>query len=53
MYLFYYRLKIGVEMNIKSSFLDDETIKKHEKYAGKRVKRGLFVSASGKQINAF
>jgi IS605 OrfB family transposase len=36
----------------KCSFLDNEPIKKYEKYAGKRVKRGLFVSASGKQINA-
>ena len=32
----------------KCSFLDMEPIKKHEVYVGKRVKRGLFRSASGK-----
>jgi putative transposase len=36
----------------KCSFLDDESIGKHDVYAGKRVKRGLFRSASGKQYNA-
>lgn len=36
----------------KCSFLDNEPIGKHEQYAGKRVKRGLFRSASGKCINA-
>ncbi|GAC1405681.1 MAG: RNA-guided endonuclease TnpB family protein [Ktedonobacteraceae bacterium] len=36
----------------KCSFLDNERIGKHEVYVGKRVKRGLFRSASGKQYNA-
>jgi len=36
----------------KCSFLDMEPIKKHEQYMGKRVKRGLCRSASGKTYNA-
>ena len=36
----------------KCSFLDGEPICKHDKYLGKRVKRGLFVSRSGININA-
>jgi putative transposase len=36
----------------KCSFLDNESIEKHEVYLGKRVKRGLFRSSSGKTINA-
>ena len=36
----------------KCSFIDGEEIKKHTKYLGKRIKRGLFESASGKLINA-
>lgn len=36
----------------KCSFLDSEQIKKHETYLGKRVKRGLFISSSGKELNA-
>jgi IS605 OrfB family transposase len=36
----------------KCSFLDSEPIGKHEKYFGKRIKRGLFRSAEGKLINA-
>lgn len=36
----------------KCSFLDRETIGKQASYAGKRKQRGLFVSASGKTINA-
>ena len=36
----------------KCSFLDNETIEKHESYLGKRIKRGLFKSAKGKLINA-
>ena len=36
----------------KCSFLDCEPICKHDKYMGKRVKRGLFVSRSGIKINA-
>ena len=36
----------------KCSFLDNETPKKRKKYKGKRVKRGLFKSATGEHINA-
>jgi len=36
----------------KCSFLDNESIEKHESYLGKRIKRGLFRSAKGKLINA-
>ncbi len=36
----------------KSSFLDLEPICHHDRYLGKRVKRGLFVSSTGKAINA-
>ena len=36
----------------KCSFIDLEPIKKHEKYLGKRAKRGLFISnnKNGRQI---
>lgn len=36
----------------KCSFLDNESVKHHETYLGKRVKRGLFRSAKGILINA-
>lgn len=36
----------------KCSFIDRESVTKHKKYAGRRVKRGLFVSANGNVINA-
>ena len=36
----------------KCSFLDNESIGKHEEYLGRRVKRGLFKSAKGILINA-
>lgn len=36
----------------KCSFLDGEEICKHDKYMGRRVKRGLFVSKNGIKINA-
>lgn len=36
----------------KCSFLDNEQICKHEEYAGRRVKRGLFKTSSGSIINA-
>jgi putative transposase len=36
----------------KCSFFDNETLTKHKYYAGKRVNRGLFVTGSGKRINA-
>jgi putative transposase len=50
---------VGIEVNLqeesytsKCSFLDGEKIGKHSKYAGKRVKRGLFRSRKGVLINA-
>lgn len=36
----------------KCSFIDNEPIKKHDSYAGRRVKRGLFRSENGTFINA-
>lgn len=36
----------------KCSFLDLEDVKKHEVYKGKRIKRGLFQSSTGKLINS-
>lgn len=36
----------------KCSFLDNESIEKHEVYKGRRAKRGLFVSSTGAEINA-
>ena len=36
----------------KCSFLDEETIQKHDTYKGKRIKRGLFISSKGININA-
>ena len=36
----------------KCSFLDREKITKHDSYAGRRVRRGLFISSSGILINA-
>lgn len=36
----------------KCSFVDNEPIKKHKEYVGKRVKRGLFKTRNGKLINA-
>ena len=50
---------VGIKVTIteesytsKCSFLDFETIKKHDTYKGKRVKRGLFKSSQGITINA-
>ena len=36
----------------KCSFIDNEPIKKHESFKGKRMKRGLFKSEKGLLINA-
>lgn len=36
----------------KCSFLDAETISKHSKYMGRRLKRGLFETSTGILINA-
>ncbi len=42
----------GESFTSKCSFLDKEPIKKHKKYAGKRVNRGLFKTQKGILINA-
>ena len=36
----------------KCSFLDNEPVRKHKSYMGRRVKRGLYRSANGVLINA-
>ena len=36
----------------KCSFIDNESVSKHEVYLGKRIKRGLFKSSDGFKINA-
>ena len=36
----------------KCSFLDNESVEKHEKYLGKRIYRGLFKNSTGKVLNA-
>jgi transposase len=36
----------------KCSFFDMEPIYKHEKYKGRRIKRGLFKASNGRLINA-
>ena len=36
----------------KCSFLDNESVEKHEKYLGRRTKRGLFESGNRKKLNA-
>ena len=36
----------------KCSFLDNETIEKHDNYKGKRISRGIFRSSNGTLINA-
>jgi putative transposase len=50
---------VGIEVTLqdesytsKCSFLDDEEVKKHARYVGRRVKRGLFRSKNGTLINA-
>jgi len=42
----------GESFTSKCSFLDKEPIKKHKRYAGKRINRGLFKSKKGILINA-
>ena len=36
----------------KCSFLDNEEIRKHEKYMGSRPKRGYFKTSNGRKVNA-
>jgi len=51
--------QLGIEYHLqeesytsKCSFLDNESVKKHDTYKGKRVKRGLFRTSQGYLINA-
>ena len=45
-------LTIDEAYTSKCSFLDKESIEKHENYIGKRIKRGLFRTSNGTIINA-
>lgn len=36
----------------KCSFIDNESIEKHEKYQGKRIRRGMFKTSKNRLINA-
>ncbi len=45
-------LTINEAYTSKCSFLDKESIEQHEKYIGKRIKRGLFKTSNGTIINA-
>ena len=45
-------IELNESYTSKCSFLDNEEIKKHENYKGKRVKRGLFLSSDKKALNA-
>jgi len=42
----------GERHTSKCSFLDGEAVGHHDRYVGKRVTRGLFVSATGRRMNA-
>ena len=49
----------GIEVHLqeesytsKCSYFDNEAIKKHETYKGKRTNRGLFITSAGIKINA-
>ena len=45
-------IEINESHTSKCSFIDNEEVCHHDKYVGKRIKRGLFKSKSGKIINA-
>jgi len=45
-------LTIDEAYTSKCSFLDKESIEKHKKYKGRRIKRGLFKTSKGLKINA-
>lgn len=40
------------EYTSKCSFLDNEIIRKHEKFLGKKINRGVFEASDGRLINA-
>ena len=45
-------IELNESYTSKCSFLDNEEIRKHESYKGKRVKRGLFLSENKMALNA-
>ena len=45
-------IEIEESYTSKCSFLDNEEIKKHDIYNGKRICRGLFKTSMGKIINS-
>ena len=45
-------LTVNEHHTSKCSFLDNEPIRRHEIYVGKRISRGLFKSAKGFLLNA-
>jgi len=45
-------LTVNENYTSKCSFMDNEPIKKHEKYSGKRISRGLFKTSKGILLNA-
>lgn len=45
-------IEIEESYTSKCSFLDNESIEKHESYLGNRTKRGLFISKDGRKLNS-
>lgn len=45
-------IELNESYTSKCSFLDNEEICKHEKYIGKRKKRGMFQATNNRQLNA-
>ena len=45
-------MKVEESYTSKCDHLINEEMKHHENYLGKRIKRGLFISSIGKQLNA-
>ena len=45
-------IEIEESYTSKCSFIDNETLEKHDEYVGKRIKRGLFQNNSNTLINA-
>ena len=45
-------IEIEESYTSKCSFIDNESIEKHEEYLGQRIKRGLFKSKNGNLINS-
>lgn len=45
-------IEIEESYTSKCSFLDNESIEKHESYLGNRKQRGLFISKDGRKLNS-